>query len=197
MAQREREVDSHAAEWTVRTGRAGHRVSGEGRRHYAARRRRQRADSELDYKSSSVTLTCSSASLTESRSRWPTTCWTRESENNGNLNRLNQDDINGSLNYSFPSFPDQPAEEGCALVAHCAVVQDRHLPRSAECVGLRGLRIPGGASWAGLDTDVMQTLSAGLQFAYSLSEARHINRKFSQMIITASVQLSLFAGDYR
>jgi hypothetical protein len=43
----------------------------------------------------------------------------------------------------------------------------------------------------------MQTLSAGLQFSYSVNEARHINRKFSQMIITASVQLSLFAGDYR
>ena len=26
----------------------------------------------------------------------------QESENNGNLNRLNQDDINGSLNYAFP-----------------------------------------------------------------------------------------------
>jgi len=44
---------------------------------------------------------------------------------------------------------------------------------------------------------VMQTLSAGLQFSYSVNEARHINRKFSQIIITASVQLSLFAGDYR
>ena len=40
-------------------------------------------------------------------------------------------------------------------------------------------------------------MTGGLQFSYSLSEARHLDQKFSQIIIVASFQLSLFAGDYR
>jgi hypothetical protein len=49
----------------------------------------------------------------------------------------------------------------------------------------------------GLDTDLMQTVSAGLQVGYSLNDARHLSRRTSQISILASFQLSLFAGDYR
>ncbi len=49
----------------------------------------------------------------------------------------------------------------------------------------------------GLDTDLLQTLSGGLQVGYSLNDARHLSRRTSQISIIASFQLSLFAGDYR
>ena len=79
-----------------------------------------------------------------------------------------------------------------------AVLQGGHLPRPSQRASCETISDPRRRELrAGLDTDVLQTLTAGLQFAYSVSEARHLNRKFSQMIITASVQLSLFAGDYR
>jgi hypothetical protein len=123
----------------------------------------------------------------------------QESENNGNLNRLNQDDINGSLNYSFPlpfriNRQKKVARSSLtALWSKAITCLDR--PSVSECEVTSDTRRQ--ELRAGLDTDVMQTLSAGLQFSYSVNEARHINRKFSQMIITASVQLSLFAGDYR
>jgi hypothetical protein len=48
-----------------------------------------------------------------------------------------------------------------------------------------------------VDTDLLQTLSGGLQVGYSLNDARHLNRRTSQISIIASFQLSLFAGDYR
>ena len=49
----------------------------------------------------------------------------------------------------------------------------------------------------GLDTDLAQTLSGGLQLDYSINDARHLSRRTSQISIIASFQLSLFAGDYR
>jgi hypothetical protein len=49
----------------------------------------------------------------------------------------------------------------------------------------------------GLDTDLLQTLSGGLQVGYSVNDARHLSRRTSQISIIASFQLSLFAGDYR
>jgi len=49
----------------------------------------------------------------------------------------------------------------------------------------------------GLDTDLLQTLSGGLQVGYSVNDARQLSRRTSQISIIASFQLSLFAGDYR
>ena len=49
----------------------------------------------------------------------------------------------------------------------------------------------------GVDTDLLQTLSGGLQVGYTLNDARHLSRRTSQLSIIASFQLSLFAGDYR
>ena len=49
----------------------------------------------------------------------------------------------------------------------------------------------------GLDTDLLQSLTGGLQLNYSINDARHLSRRTSQISIVASFQLSLFAGDYR
>ena len=49
----------------------------------------------------------------------------------------------------------------------------------------------------GLDTDLLQTLTGGLQVGYTVNDARHLSQRTSQISIIASFQLSLFAGDYR
>ncbi len=50
---------------------------------------------------------------------------------------------------------------------------------------------------ASFDTDLLASMSGGLQFSYAVNEAKHLNRKVSQMILTLAFQLSLFSGDYR
>ena len=49
----------------------------------------------------------------------------------------------------------------------------------------------------GFDTDLLKTLSGGLQFGYSLNDARHVSRRTSQIFLMLTFQLSLYAGDYR
>lgn len=49
----------------------------------------------------------------------------------------------------------------------------------------------------GFDTDLMQTLSGGLEVDYSINDARHLSQRTSQISIIMSFQLSLFAGDYK
>ena len=49
----------------------------------------------------------------------------------------------------------------------------------------------------GLDTDLLKTVSGGLQFGYSISDARHVSRRTSQIFLLLTFQLSLYAGDYR
>jgi hypothetical protein len=49
----------------------------------------------------------------------------------------------------------------------------------------------------GLDTDLLQTLTGGLQVGYTINDARHLSQRTSQISVIASFQLSLFSGDYR
>jgi hypothetical protein len=49
----------------------------------------------------------------------------------------------------------------------------------------------------GLDTDLLKTVSGGLQFGYSINDARHVSRRTSQIFVLLNFQLSLYAGDYR
>jgi len=48
-----------------------------------------------------------------------------------------------------------------------------------------------------MDTDLPNSMSAGLQMAYVLNEERQTNRKISQFVITAFVQLSTSVGQIR
>jgi hypothetical protein len=123
----------------------------------------------------------------------------QENLSNGNETRLDQDDVTGAFNYSFRlprslSRLRKPLRSSLTLFqtdartclqqrgfADCVVISD---------VSRRELR-------GGLDTDLAQTVSAGLQVGYSLNDSRHLSRRTSQISIIASVQLSLFAGDYR
>jgi hypothetical protein len=123
----------------------------------------------------------------------------QRAENNGNATELDQDDYTGSINYSFglpaaiSRIRKQVRSTLTALssktltcleqrgVAGCSVVSD-----------VRRQEIRGG-----LDTDLLKTVSGGLQFGYSISDARHLSRRTSQIFMMLTLQLSMYAGDYR
>jgi len=48
-----------------------------------------------------------------------------------------------------------------------------------------------------LDTDMPPTVTAGLSVGYVLTEDRHVNRKFSQFTLTATVRVAFNAGEVR
>jgi hypothetical protein len=123
----------------------------------------------------------------------------QQSLSNGNETQLDQDDINATLSYAFRmprsiSRSRKPVRSSFSFLnslARSCIRQGNQL----ECevisdVRRRELR-------GGLDTDISQTLSGGLQVNYSVSDARQLSRRTSQISIIASFQLSLFAGDYR
>ena len=123
----------------------------------------------------------------------------QRTENNGNATVLDQDDLTGSFGYAFrlPASISRTRKlvrssltlfsstsQTCLLTAQepeCSIISD-----------LRRREVRGG-----LDTDLMQILSAGLQFGYSVNDVRHLDGRTSQIFLLLSFQLSLFAGDYR
>ena len=50
---------------------------------------------------------------------------------------------------------------------------------------------------ARLETDLAQLFQGGLDFGYTLSEAKHLNRRISTMFVTVSFQVVLSAGEFR
>ena len=50
---------------------------------------------------------------------------------------------------------------------------------------------------ARLETDLAQLFQGGIDFGYTLSEAKHLNRRISTMFLTVSFQLVLSAGEFR
>ncbi len=123
----------------------------------------------------------------------------QENQANGNRTRLDQRDLTAGFNHAF----QLPA----AISRTRKLVRSQlsgALSKSLTCLERVGLTSCTGVSdnrrqelRASLDTELAQILTGGLQFTYTLNEARHLNRKISQMAISASFQLSLFAGDYR
>ena len=118
---------------------------------------------------------------------------------NGNEIQLDQHDASAALSYRFrlpesfsrsrklvrSSFSYLPtAATSCLLQAgesECRVISD---------VRRREMR-------GGLDMDLLQALSGGLQVGWSLNDVRHLSQRTSQISVIASFQLSLFSGDYR
>ena len=118
---------------------------------------------------------------------------------NGNETQLDQNDVTGALNYSFRlprsvSRARKPVRSSLTYL-QTAAKTCLHQSGAGDCILISDVRrqeVRGG-----LDTDLLQTLSGGLQVGYSVNDARHISRRTSQISIIASFQLSLFAGDYR
>jgi hypothetical protein len=120
-------------------------------------------------------------------------------EANGNLTRLVQNDMQGSLSYSF-TLPTMLSRERrlarSSLTALSTVARGCLLrPGQGECSVTSDTRrheLRGG-----IDTDLARSVTAGLQVGYTVNDARHLDTRTSQLFLLATFQLSLFAGDYR
>ena len=118
---------------------------------------------------------------------------------NGNETRLDQRDLTGSFNYAFRlprslSRARKQVRSSLTMLSTTATtcLQQRLLPECTVISDVTRQELRGG-----LDADLLQTLTGGLQVGYSVNDARHLSRRTSQISIIASFQLSLFAGDYR
>ena len=123
----------------------------------------------------------------------------QRTENNGNATELDQDDLTGSVNYSF-ALPAAISRVRKQVRSTLTALSSKSLTcleqgSDPECMVVSDVRrqeIRGG-----LDTDLLRTVSGGLQFGYSISDARHVSRRTSQIFLLLNFQLSLYAGDYR
>ncbi len=123
----------------------------------------------------------------------------QEAQNNGNLTRSTQQDLTGTVSYSF-RLPPGLSRLRKPVRSTINVILGRsesclQLAQDPECTPITDTRrqeIRGG-----LDTDIMQFISGGLQFSYTINDARHLDRRTSQISLSASFILSLFAGDFR
>ena len=128
------------------------------------------------------------------------TALNQDNLSNGNETRLDQNDLTGALNYAFrlPRSISRARKQLRSSVTYLQTAAKTCLQQGAtatDCTLISDVRrreVRGG-----LDTDLLQTLSGGLQVGYSVNDARHLSRRTSQISIIASFQLSLFAGDYR
>jgi hypothetical protein len=123
----------------------------------------------------------------------------QRTENNGNATELDQDDLLGSLNYSFalPAAISRMRKQVRSTLTALSsktltCLEQRDNPLCIVVSDVRRQEIRGG-----LDTDLLKTVSGGLQFGYSISDARHVSRRTSQIFLLLNFQLSLYAGDYR
>jgi hypothetical protein len=123
----------------------------------------------------------------------------QRSENNGNATELDQDDLTGSLNYSF-ALPAAISRVRKQVRSTLTALSSKTLTcleqrGNLTCIVVSDVRrqeIRGG-----LDTDLLKTVSGGVQFGYSINDARHLSRRTSQIFMMLTFQLSLYAGDYR
>jgi hypothetical protein len=123
----------------------------------------------------------------------------QRTENNGNATELDQDDLTGSLNYSFalPTAISRVRKQVRSTLTALSsktltCLEQRDDPECIVVSDVRRQEVRGG-----LDTDLLKTVSGGLQFGYSISDARHVSRRTSQLFLMLTFQLSLYAGDYR
>jgi hypothetical protein len=123
----------------------------------------------------------------------------QQSANNGALTLLEQADLNGSLTYAFPLPRALSRVRKLARSSFSVVVSKatQCLFRSVnlDCQVINDTR---RQEYRGsIDTDIISTLTAGLQLGYTVNDFRSLDRKNSQLFLVASLNLSIFAGDYR
>jgi hypothetical protein len=123
----------------------------------------------------------------------------QRTENTGNATELDQDDLTGTLNYSF-ALPGAISRVRKQVRSTLTALSSKTLTCLEQggdptCIVVSDVRRQ--EVRAGLDTDLLKTVSAGLQFGYSISDARHVSRRTSQIFLLLNFQLSLYAGDYR
>ena len=123
----------------------------------------------------------------------------QQTSSNGSITLLDQADLNGSLSYAFPLPRALSRVRKLARSSFSVVVSKatQCLIRTAntDCQIISDTR---RQEYRGsIDTDIISTLTAGLQLGYTVNDFRSLDRKNSQLFLVASLNLSLFAGDYR
>jgi hypothetical protein len=123
----------------------------------------------------------------------------QRTENNGNATLLDQDDVTGTLNYSFmlprslSQIRKRVRSNLTGIVSKTSTCLEQGSSSGCTVVSdVRRKEIRGG-----LDTDLLRTVTGGLQFGYSINDARHLSQRTSQIFLLLSFQMSLYAGDYR
>ena len=118
---------------------------------------------------------------------------------NGNQTLLDQADLNGTLSYAF-ALPRSISRTGKVARSSLSMTVSKatqclQRQNQAACEVISDTR---RQEYRGsVDTDVVSSLTAGLQLGYTINDFRHLDRKNSQIFLVASLTLSLFAGDFR
>jgi hypothetical protein len=120
--------------------------------------------------------------------------------NNGNTTVLDQNDLSGTLGYGFRMprlFGQRERRFARSAVTFLVTraeqcLQRRDQPSCQVISDTRRQEFRGS-----LDTDILSTMTAGLQVGYTVNDLRHLDRKTSQIFFLVTFTLSLFAGDYR
>jgi hypothetical protein len=116
----------------------------------------------------------------------------QETQNTSSTTVLDQDELAGSFSHSFRmpvAFGRSRRQVRSSLsallstVRSCLEREDSLACTTISDVVRRELR-------GGLDTDVVSSLTAGVQVGYSINESRHLNQRTSQISLLASFQWS-------
>ena len=107
----------------------------------------------------------------------------QRTENNGNATLLDQDDITGSLNYAF-ALPAALSRTRKRVRSTLTAISSKTVTCleqgfNPECTVVSDVRRQ--EFRGGLDTDLLKTVTGGLQFGYSINDARHLSRRTSQI----------------
>ena len=123
----------------------------------------------------------------------------QSNENNGNLTESDQNDLTANFTYVF-RVPGSISRLRKQVTASLFGVISSGITclRRPTLVGCQTISDTKRTEFRGsLDTDLLKLVRGGLQFGYSLNDAKHLNRRISQVFLAITVQLSLYAGDYR
>jgi hypothetical protein len=123
----------------------------------------------------------------------------QRNENNGNTTESDQNDLTGTFSYVFrlPGSISRLRKQVSASLITILSSGVTCLTRSDQ-LGCQTISDTRRTELRGsLDTDLLKLMRGGIQFGYSLSDARHLNRRISTIYFAITMQLSLYAGDYR
>jgi hypothetical protein len=123
----------------------------------------------------------------------------QRNERNGNTTESDQNDLTGTLSWVFrlPSGISRLRKQVSAsfIGIYSSGVTCLASEADGECTTISDTKRT--ELRGSLDTDLLKLMRGGIQFGYTLNDARHLNRRISQIYFAITMQLSLYAGDYR
>lgn len=122
----------------------------------------------------------------------------QHNENNGNTTESSQRDATGTMSYVF-RLPGSISRLRKQISASAQAILSKGttcLSRASDSVCTIISDTRRTELRAGLDSDILKLMRGGIQFGYTVSDARHLNRRVSQYFFAITMQLSLYAGDY-